>query len=175
MINLGKNLYEIAGQAYKNIGKSMQNLAKNPQKLNNNDSITINSSNNLNINSIIDPVSLSSNNATSVANNTNKHNTLTKKKTKNIQNLDLWSLNSNNLAKTDSQTNEPGSMFSKILRRKVNQIRSAEAYALAESKGNASLVQVVKNINQAELKLTEIVNVRDKFVNFLLEIFKMPL
>jgi flagellar hook-basal body complex protein FliE len=177
MINSGKNYYTLAKKAYNHASQYIGHLSKNSQKVTNSSNESSYSLGN------IDKVSLTNNSSTSPSSNISNFASKigqvqpplnSTQNTNNLmQNPVKPSFNNNYFPETDNIS--ANSIFPKILRKKIDQIRSAEAYALAESKGNASLVQVVKGVNEAEMQLTQLINVRDKLVNCLLEIFKMPL
>ena len=65
-------------------------------------------------------------------------------------------------------TNVPGSSFSDFLsgaiKDSINTIRQGETAATAQVQGKANLVDVVQQVNNAELTLDTVVAVRDKVV-----------
>jgi flagellar hook-basal body complex protein FliE len=72
----------------------------------------------------------------------------------------------------------PGSSFSDYLsgaiKDSVSTIRQGEQAATAQLQGNANLVDVVQQINSAELTLDTVVAVRDKVVAAYQSIMNMP-
>jgi flagellar hook-basal body complex protein FliE len=73
----------------------------------------------------------------------------------------------------------PGSSFSDFLsgavKDSINTIRQGEQSATAQVQGKANLVDVVQQVNSAELTLDTVVAVRDKVVAAYQAILNMPL
>ncbi|HVW73034.1 MAG TPA: flagellar hook-basal body complex protein FliE [Rhizomicrobium sp.] len=75
--------------------------------------------------------------------------------------------------------NVPGSSFSDFLsgavKDSINTIRQGEQAATAQVQGKANLVDVVQQVNNAELTLDTVVAVRDKVVAAYQSILNMPI
>ena len=75
--------------------------------------------------------------------------------------------------------NVPGSSFSDFLsgavKDSINTIRQGEQAASAQVQGKANLVDVVQQVNSAELTLDTVVAVRDKVVAAYQSILNMPI
>ena len=75
--------------------------------------------------------------------------------------------------------NAPGSSFSDFLsgavKDSINTIRQGEQAATAQVQGKANLVDVVQQVNNAELTLDTVVAVRDKVVAAYQSIMNMPI
>jgi len=73
----------------------------------------------------------------------------------------------------------PGSSFSDFLsgavKDSINTIRQGEQSATAQVQGKANLVDVVQQVNSAELTLDTVVAVRDKVVAAYQSIMNMPI
>ena len=73
----------------------------------------------------------------------------------------------------------PGSSFSDFLsgavKDSINTIRQGEQAASAQVQGKANLVDVVQQVNSAELTLDTVVAVRDKVVAAYQSILNMPI
>ena len=67
-----------------------------------------------------------------------------------------------------------GDFLSGAIKDSVNSIRQGEQAATAQVQGKANLVDVVQQVNQAELTLDTVVAVRDKVVAAYQSIMNMP-
>src|ERR1700759_608619 len=68
-----------------------------------------------------------------------------------------------------------GDFLSGAIKDSVNSIRQGEQAATAQVQGKANLVDVVQQVNQAELTLDTVVAVRDKVVQAYQSIMNMPI
>jgi len=68
-----------------------------------------------------------------------------------------------------------GDFLSGAIKDSVNTIRQGEQAAAAQVQGKANLVDVVQQVNQAELTLDTVVAVRDKVVQAYQSIMNMPI
>ena len=68
-----------------------------------------------------------------------------------------------------------GDFLSGAIKDSVNTIRQGEQAATAQVQGKANLVDVVQQVNQAELTLDTVVAVRDKVVQAYQSIMNMPI
>ena len=85
----------------------------------------------------------------------------------------------NPAASAITPANVPGSSFSDFLsgavKDSINTIRQGEQAATAQVQGKANLVDVVQQVNSAELTLDTVVAVRDKVVAAYQSILNMPI